>query len=251
LDFVSRHQQGGEQWVVHLTVEGEYLLSSQGQQQLLGAGQLVFIGPDFACEYQRSPASSRWVHHWVRASVPASWQRWCQPLQQSHRLLLEPLDESLQPMAEQVFADLLQLSALDNAQSLMLNRVEFLFRVLARQQMADESDGRERLDPRVQQALHFISQHYTDNWPVETVAQHCHLSTPRLASLFKQQLGVSPLQWRDQLRMRQARQQLQAGQQRIAELAQQLGYPDALHFSRRFKQLVGVSPRQFRQQRGK
>jgi len=41
---------------------------------------------------------------------------------------------------------------------------------------------------------------------------------------------------------------MQYAQLTFAQMAEQLGYADEYHFSKRFKQLIGVSPSQFRRQ---
>lgn len=61
--------------------------------------------------------------------------------------------------------------------------------------------------------------------------------------------GSMAEQWLDQYRrLPEARRLLLVGSAPIAEIALAVGYGDPLHFSRRFRQLSGLSPRQYRQQ---
>lgn len=241
LDHVSHHQAGSDQWVLHLTTEGECLMGG-AQPQLLKVGQLVLMAPDYACDYQRAPSCSRWVHRWLRFSVLPEWLQWSAQLRARDTLSVAQLAP---PMFESVyrgFVDVLMLSGQGADEALLRNRTEYILRVMAN----SDREVAARLDDRVQRAMNYVTQRFNQSWSMDELAAECHLSTARLAALFKQQLGVSPVQWRDQLRMREARRLLSAGTQTITAVAEQLGYSDPLHFSRRFRQLVGVSPRDYR-----
>ena len=58
-------------------------------------------------------------------------------------------------------------------------------------------------------------------------------------------MGVSPIQYRDQLRLHEAKQMLLAGRS-VKETAAALHFADMFTFSKRFKQLFHVSPSQMR-----
>lgn len=64
---------------------------------------------------------------------------------------------------------------------------------------------------------------------------------------FLREAGVSPSQFRDQRRISRAVELLRYTQLPIRQIAELLGFADALYFSRRFKQAVGISPRAYRQ----
>lgn len=243
LDQVYRLQPGGGQWLLHLSTQGQCLMGGD-KAQLLGRRQLVLIGPDYSCDYQRAPDCSRWVHLWLRFSVLPEWLTWCVPLRRSDGLMIVELDEAMMQMAQQAFGDVLSLIEQSASEALMANRIAFLLLLAAEHQEATGA----ALDERLQRSVDFIVSHYHEAWGVDDLAAHCHLSSARLQALFKGQLGVSPIRWRDQLRVREACRLLLASTRSIADIALDVGYPDQLHFSRRFKQQVGVSPRQYREQ---
>lgn len=58
------------------------------------------------------------------------------------------------------------------------------------------------LDNRVREACQYISDHLADShFDIASVAQHVCLSPSRLSHLFRQQLGVSVLGWREDQRI--------------------------------------------------
>lgn len=93
----------------------------------------------------------------------------------------------------------------------------------------------------------WIEAHLADNFGLAELATVAGLSVFRLAHLFKQGTGVSPIAWRNQRRIAAARRLLLAGQP-IADIALQLGFADQSHLTRQFQRIVGVSPQRYRQQ---
>lgn len=58
---------------------------------------------------------------------------------------------------------------------------------------------------------------------------------------FRRLVGMPPYEWLLQLRIEEARKQLQMGRP-ISELATELGFSDQRHFHRRFKNITGMTP---------
>ena len=67
-----------------------------------------------------------------------------------------------------------------------------------------------------------------------------------MTTLFARHLRRGVIEWVTSLRMRHARHLLETTNTRILAIADAAGYQDPLHFSRAFRRLVGVSPRQYR-----
>lgn len=93
----------------------------------------------------------------------------------------------------------------------------------------------------------WIEAHLAENFGLAELAAVAGLSVFRLAHLFKQSTGLSPIAYRNQRRIAAARRLLLAGQP-IADIALQLGFADQSHLTRQFQRIVGVSPQRYRQQ---
>ena len=72
------------------------------------------------------------------------------------------------------------------------------------------------------------------------------MSTYHCAHQFKRATGLPPYQYVITRRVERAQQLLREGDLSLAEIAARAGFSDQSHFSRHFKRLVGVTPRQFR-----
>ena len=75
--------------------------------------------------------------------------------------------------------------------------------------------------------------------------QEVELSKSYLNAIFKAQTGKSPVEFFIHLKMQEACKLLKSGQTYVYEAAAALGYEDQYYFSRIFKKVVGVSPRDY------
>lgn len=73
-----------------------------------------------------------------------------------------------------------------------------------------------------------------------------HLSISRFDHVFKDEVGVSPLKYFTAVKMTVAKSLLDGTDMKLYEIAEQVGYGDALYFSQIFKKEVGQSPRNYR-----
>jgi len=98
----------------------------------------------------------------------------------------------------------------------------------------------------ISKALDYISAHYTENLSIPDIAEHLHLSSNYFAKLFKQETGVTPVQYIASLRYEKSAHLLRHTDMPISEVAQAVGFSDTLYFSRFFHEFAGRSPTAFR-----
>ena len=97
------------------------------------------------------------------------------------------------------------------------------------------------------EAVSFIEQNYARPITVEDMAGRCNLERSYFGKIFKDTMGESPQNFLIRYRMSKAAQLLITTDFPIGDIGTQTGYPNQLHFSRAFKKLYGVSPREYRQ----
>jgi AraC family transcriptional regulator of arabinose operon len=68
----------------------------------------------------------------------------------------------------------------------------------------------------------------------------------QFSDLFKRHYGTSPMAYFSELRMQRARELLSFTKMSVKEIAAELGFDDPLYFSRAFKKVSGMSPRDYR-----
>lgn len=97
------------------------------------------------------------------------------------------------------------------------------------------------LDKRIQKILLFLHNHTEENSTSEELQQIAHLSASRLQHLFKQQVGLPLRRYRLWLRIRRVIEQALT-YHNLTEAAVSAGFTDSAHFSRIFKEMLGVPP---------
>ncbi len=81
---------------------------------------------------------------------------------------------------------------------------------------------------------------------MDRIAERCGMSRAALYAKFRQEIGVSPRQFREYTILRRAARLLERLDLSIAEIAEQVGMPDPYYFSTRFRKFSGFSPREYR-----
>lgn len=89
-------------------------------------------------------------------------------------------------------------------------------------------------------------QHNYQTLTLSSLAEFFHYSEPHLCTLIKQNTGKNFTDLIKNLRMRDAKNLLINTDMKINEIAEQIGYNSADHFSRVFRQTFGISPADFR-----
>jgi AraC-like DNA-binding protein len=102
---------------------------------------------------------------------------------------------------------------------------------------------------RVLKSVEYIKQHLEDAPRVETLASIANLSPSRYSALFRQLMGCSPKSYTNRLRLRRATQLLANTEFTIQTVAQMLGSSDPLYFSRWFRDGIGLSPSEYRNEK--
>lgn len=105
-------------------------------------------------------------------------------------------------------------------------------------------DERYKQDRSVMLARQYIEEHYAESITMRQLVQICHLSAFHLIRLFRRQVGVPPHMFLKQVRVRRSREFLDQGMTPAA-VAQMAGFVDQSHFTRQFRQMVGMTPCQY------
>jgi AraC-like DNA-binding protein len=82
--------------------------------------------------------------------------------------------------------------------------------------------------------------------PLETVARKAGLSYESFRKKFRSVTGVSPARYRNRMVIDRARKLIYEERLSNKELADRLGFCDEFHFSRRFREISGRTPGEFR-----
>jgi AraC-like DNA-binding protein len=85
-----------------------------------------------------------------------------------------------------------------------------------------------------------------NTWTVETLAAAAGMSRSAFALGFKQLLGETPLEYLTNWRMYKATGLLQEDHRKLFEVANSVGYDSDAAFSKAFKRVLGMAPKEYR-----
>lgn len=95
--------------------------------------------------------------------------------------------------------------------------------------------------------LEWLDDNYAQPFDLAALAQRVHCSTRTLLRRFREQLGMSPNDYVQRLRITSAQEALGDPARSLERIASDIGYADRASFARLFKQLCGETPGAFRQ----
>ncbi len=106
--------------------------------------------------------------------------------------------------------------------------------------------GNSLKDFYIKEAISFIEQNFQNEITVEDIANSCGLNRSYFGKIFHENIGKTPQDFLITYRMLKATELLKLTSLSIADIGNAVGYSNQLHFSRAFKNVYGISPRQWR-----
>lgn len=103
-------------------------------------------------------------------------------------------------------------------------------------------------DYYIKEAINFIEQNFQNNISIEDIAAVCGINRSYFGKIFRKSVGHSPQEFLMNYRMVKATELLKLTSLSIADIGSAVGYENQLHFSRAFKTIYGISPREWRNQ---
>ncbi|WP_010274609.1 bifunctional transcriptional activator/DNA repair enzyme AdaA [Paenibacillus senegalensis] len=94
----------------------------------------------------------------------------------------------------------------------------------------------------------YINNHYYEALKLESLAQYSHGSPYHLHRTFKRIKGVTPLDYVQHIRIKQAKELLEKSDLAVAEIGASVGLANPSYFITLFKKKTGITPEQYRRQ---
>lgn len=107
--------------------------------------------------------------------------------------------------------------------------------------------SKNKMDPRIQIVVDYVLLHPTEKYTPEKMAEMAELSKQRFGSLFKEQVGKTPMTYVKEIKMTTAARKLLVSNNNINDISYEMGYNDPNYFIREFRESFGYTPKQYRQ----
>ena len=100
-------------------------------------------------------------------------------------------------------------------------------------------------------AIEYIERNYTENFSISDLAAVCFVSESRLHHIFTEKLGITPIKYRNQIRVERAAKDLRSTALPIEEISSKHGFNSPTYFRETFKEYSGLTPKEYRRIAGK
>lgn len=240
-------------YLFHLCLSGTGTLiadNTQGESitYQIKSGQGFMMFPHQVCTYI-ADHEIPWEYAWIefdglraKETVELTGISWNQPIYKAHN----------KDIAETMKSEMLYIVNNKDASPFHLIGHLYLFidSLVRSSTSAKIGMGNSLRDFYIKEAFSFIEQNFQNDISVEDIAASCGLNRSYFGKIFHENMGKSPQEFLISYRMTKATELLKLTGLSIADIGNAVGYPNQLHFSRAFKNVYGVSPRQWRYENG-
>ena len=94
-------------------------------------------------------------------------------------------------------------------------------------------------------AIFYLEENYLQDVDIDVLVKITNLKESQFRRKFKRLKGMSPIKYRNMLRINKAAELLKSGEYSVVEASMIVGFDDPNYFSRVFKTLLGQSPTQY------
>jgi AraC family transcriptional regulator len=227
-------------------MQGEAKVSFGNKTFAVEEGTILLRKPDVTDYYEWSPKRPT-IHAYIHFDLDP--QRKAKVSASSTPAFRKmPTNDILRPL----FGYLLQLDEFQEPlrSEMMRPALDLFLRGYLSGQVTVKSQPQPRSPETVERAVDFIRTNMAQSPPaplkLRELSQAAHTTPENLCRVFKKFLGLGPLKYAKLARLDRAANQLLRTAASLKEIAFSTGFYDEYHFSRSFKQVYGMSPKEFR-----
>lgn len=108
-----------------------------------------------------------------------------------------------------------------------------------------EDSKHNHADIIIQQVREYIGQHYNEKISLSTISEQLRISSGYLSSIFSRQTGETISDYINRIKIDKAKELLASHQYLVYEIADMLGFENAYYFSRVFRKVTGITPKDY------
>jgi len=247
-DCVPGHSLGPgvrDHFLIHYILKGKGTFTINGRTYNLKKGHGFLIPPNVVTHYQ-ADADDPWSYSWVGFNgLKAESYLSRANLTLDNPIFLYDRDD----FVKDCFLKMVATKSMDKTKEIYL--LGYLYILLAHLiDIAEENhrsgEKENRKEAYIRKAIEFIELNYYRKISISEMCQHVGLDRSYVYSIFKEHLNMSPQEYLIKYRMEKSCALLKNTQLSIGDISRSVGYEDALLFSKMFKKINGMSPREYR-----
>ncbi|MDO4431706.1 MAG: response regulator [Aerococcaceae bacterium] len=138
-----------------------------------------------------------------------------------------------------------------------IKQQQYIQQALAQQHVAQEAVQTDNVEsnspkgpyhPLVDELLAIVHERYTQDISLKELADTLHVNVMYLGQIFRKEVGQTFAKYLNQHRVAIAKERLQHSRLSVSEVGYSVGYQNQAYFYKIFKEIVGVSPKEYRKQ---
>lgn len=234
-----------DNYVLHFIVDGKGKFTIDGITTQLKTGDM-FILPKGKVAFYQADGEHPWTYLWVGFSGSKAENILSKTQLLDHYFCHSTLESKvldqivkLTQFRDQKLDDVTELQLIAELYKLLA----FLMEELPSKSM---SDSNILIQNYIKQTKKIIHTQYSKTLKVSQIAKKLNLNRSYLYKIFKEETGYSLKDYLIQIRMEKSADLLTSTTFHISEIANAIGFPDALTFSKAFKKHFGQSPSNYR-----
>lgn len=117
------------------------------------------------------------------------------------------------------------------------------------QNIQSQAASNEQIDSTIYEVKKYIDLNYSLSLTLDDLAEVSHLNKYYLSHSFKEETGISPIQYLNKTRIKNAKILLESTNYSISDISRFTGFSSQSFFSQRFKEMTSSSPSQYRKKK--
>ena len=98
----------------------------------------------------------------------------------------------------------------------------------------------------VNKILHFLHMNIESHLSLSRITDALNISQSYASKIFKEYMNTTIIKYSKELKIERAKALLKNSNESVIEIGERLGFYDQAHFSRTFKNFVGISPNKYK-----
>ncbi|WDE95799.1 helix-turn-helix domain-containing protein [Lentisphaera profundi] len=244
--YTCYREEGTQDWQLLIHHKGKGVFHHQQGDLFMEGLECVLLPPRIAHDYGLPEEGGHWAAYWAHFIPRPHWLSFLQwnevrdglfyfkiPNQELYDMIINLIQEAIDLVQEEVAF----------SEQLAMNRLEEILIRIARVQQDLEHSG---LDQRIVGAVRYIQANYSRSITLPILAARASISEAAFCRLFKKEMGKSPINYVEHIRITHACHFLSTTTHSIKDITFLLGFSSKSHFCARFKKYNNMTPLEYR-----
>ena len=245
--FETKRDKGRKDYQLLYIAAGKAHFFIDGKEHIVTAGNMIIFFPDEPQHYKyykEERTAVYWVH-FTGGHVDTILEHY--NITRDEHIIYSGTSPDYQWLFSQIIYELqLCRRRYDEMLTLLLRNIF----ILISRSLEMNMKFTDTMEKEVSYAIYHFRDNFNKDINIEEYAENHNISISWFIRCFRQITGQTPLQYIINLRISNAQMLLETTDYSITQIAEKVGYDNALYFSRIFHRQTGISPREYRKNNG-